>query len=113
MLHLSAGTAGLRNVLITIDAQGNVLSAGDTVLFQHEEPSGESMLTVYDIESLGGRFWPDGSFTGTRWKTRTEQDEQGQEATTSVPSSPSPEDVAAMNQLVAEMLRRAAITGGP
>ena len=105
-LHLSA-LHGLRHILVTIDAEGELLSAGDTVLFQHEERRADALVTVYDSESIGGRYWPDGSFTGTRWQTRTEHHEEGHETYSSTPSSPSAEDIAALNRLVAELLRRA------
>lgn len=107
MLYLSAGTAGLRVLQITLDATGELLSAGDNVLFQRQERRGGRAITVYDSESIGGRFWPDGSFQGTCWHSRTEEDEEGEESTTATPSQPTEEDIANLKRLVAELLRRA------
>lgn len=107
MLYLSAGTAGTRVFQITLDAAGELLSAGDHVLFQHEERRAEHVITVFESQSIGGRFWPDGSYQGTCWLSRTEQDEQGEENTTATPSPPTEEDIAILKRLVAELLRRA------
>ena len=46
--------------------------------------------------------------TGARWQTRTEQiadsDDEGE--TTSTPSTPSEDDIASLNRLVADVMRR-------
>jgi len=106
-LHLSSAPWGLRHVLVTVDAAGTLLSGGDTVLLEHEEQRDGAAVTVYDSHSVGGRFEPDGSFRGTRWHTRTERVGEGEETTTSTPLPPSQDDIAALNRLVAEMLKRA------
>lgn len=64
------------------------------------------------VENIGGRYWPDGSFKGTRWKTRTEQmvdadDDGTTTSTTSTPSQPSADDVDALRRIVDEMVKRA------
>jgi hypothetical protein len=110
MIDLSAGLAGLRHVQLTLDAKGTLLSAGDNVLFHRTENRGGRVVTIYDQQSVGGRYADDGSFHGTRWVTHTEQDHEdpdGEPAITSTPSKPSNEDIMALNVLVAEVLRRA------
>ncbi len=66
-------------------------------------------VAIYDHESVGGRYADDGSFHGTRWQTRTEQlldsDDEGE--TKSTPSAPSDDDIASLNRLVADVMRRA------
>ena len=63
------------------------------------------------MESVGGRLEPDGRFLGTRWRTlmlerEGEEEENAQREAT--PSTPSDADVAAVNALVLEVVRRAA-----
>ena len=101
--------AGMRHVLITLDANDRLLSAGDMVLFQRTEQRGRNVMTIYDQENVGGRFEEDGSFRGTRWVTHTEQigDDDEHAHTTSLPSPASPADVASLRVLVAAVLRRA------
>jgi hypothetical protein len=107
-VHLS-DVPGLRHVLITLDANDQLLTASDMVLFQRTEPRGRDQLTIYDQENVGGRFEEDGSFRGTRWVTHTEQigDDHEHAHTTSLPSPPSPADVAALRELVEAVLKRA------
>ena len=108
-VYLSDPAAGLRHVLITLDGNGTLLSGGDTVLFQREEQRGRDLVTIYDQESVGGRFEEDGSFRGTRWITHTEQigDDDENAQTTSLPSPPSEQDVASLRAIVEAVLRRA------
>lgn len=109
-IDLSAGDAGLRHLQCTVDAAGRLLSAGDHVLFHRTEKRDGLVVTIYDQESIGGRYADDGSFHGTRWVTHTEQDDKhadDEPEITSNPSEPSHEDVMALNRLVAEILRRA------
>jgi hypothetical protein len=101
---------GSRNVLITVDGSNKLLSAGDHVLFVREPVLRDGMrVAIYDHESVGGRYADDGSFHGTRWQTRTEQvvDSDDDGKTTSTPSTPSEDDIASLNRLVAEVMRRA------
>jgi hypothetical protein len=99
---------GSRNVLITVDASGTLLSAGDHVLLIRPSERDGIKVTIYDHESVGGRYNDDGSFQGTRWQTRTEQvvdaDDDGE--TTSTPSAPSADDIAALNRIVADVMKR-------
>ena len=107
-VYLSDPGSGLRHVLITLDAEGRLLSGGDTILIESREQRGGVTVTIYDQENIGGRFEPDGSFRGTRWRTRTEQigDDEDGATTTSVPSPPTDEDVASLRRLVDDVLSR-------
>jgi hypothetical protein len=107
-INLSDPCSGLRHILITLDADGKLLSGGDSILLERQEQRGDVMVTIHDQESIGGRFEDDGSFRGTRWRTRTEKigdaDEEGQ--TTSTPSPPTHEETAALRRLVDDVLKR-------
>jgi hypothetical protein len=62
---------------------------------------------VIHQESVGGRFEPDGSFRGTRWHSVALEpggDEDPEWESTR--SEPSPDEVAGLRILVAEMIRR-------
>ncbi len=101
-INLSAGGAGLRSVLVVLDASGTLLSASDAVLYR---TGNDQRATILHL-SVGGRFEPDGSFHGTRWHSvAVEQDEQEPEWE-STPSAPSPEDVEALRALVVEVIQR-------
>jgi hypothetical protein len=106
-VHLSAGDAGLRHVLITLDADGKLLSGGDNVLCHRQEQRGDVTVAIYDQESIGGRFEADGAFHGTRWRTHTEQIGDNDEGrTTATPSPPTEDEIAALRRLVDDVLRR-------
>jgi hypothetical protein len=107
-VYLSA-VAGIRHILITLDANDRLLSAGDMVMFQRTEPRGRGVVTIYDQENVGGRFEEDGSFRGTRWVTHTEQTGADVEHahTASLPSPPSPADENSLRALVDAVLKRA------
>lgn len=103
-IELSAGAAGLRHAMVTLDGSGAPVSAGDWVLYCSGNP------VQYVHENVGGRIQPDGSFLGTRWRTVAvdvpgQEDPEVKETTR---SDPSEEDVAALMALVRELLRRAA-----
>lgn len=102
-VELSAGADGLRHLMVTLDANGTPISAGDWVMYCSGNP------VEYVHENLGGRLNPDGSFLGTRWRTVAVdvpgQDEPEQKEM--VKSEPTPEDVAALMALVKEILKRA------
>lgn len=116
-IDLSAGAAGLRNVLVVMDAKGQLLSANDSVLYRREiAPDGANQDTVPGAEfhqaSIGGRFETDGSFRGTRWASvTTESEDDDEPQTKSTPSEPSAADVAELRALVAEVMRRAGLPG--
>ena len=112
VLHLSAGAAGLRIVLVVLDADGTLLSASDAVLYRTTVNEGalaansDASATLLQL-SVGGRFEEDGSFHGTRWHSiaveRGGDEEPGWEST---PSEPSPDDVDGLRAVVAELIRR-------
>ncbi|MCD6042379.1 MAG: hypothetical protein K0R40_1982 [Burkholderiales bacterium] len=102
-VELSAGAAGLRHCMVTLDATGTPISAGDWVLYCSGRP------VQYVHENVGGRIQPDGSFLGTRWRTLA-VDVPGRdepETKETVRSDPSAEDVAALMALVRELVKRA------
>jgi hypothetical protein len=112
VVDLSAGAAGLRNVLVVLDSHGVLLSASDSVLYRTgpggtPPPADCGSPTQVRHESVGGRFEPDGSFRGTRWVSVAldpgDSDELEWEST---PSEPSEDDVAALRLLAAELVRR-------
>jgi hypothetical protein len=100
-VHLSAGEAGLRHVLVTLDESRAPISASDHVL------TCEGGRNLH--ESVGGRLEADGRFLGTRWRTVTREIEGRDDAEVleCVSSPPSEEDAQALRALVAEVLRRA------
>ena len=102
-VDLSAGAAGSRHVMVTLDAQGVPIAASDWVLHSSGEPR------EYVHENLGGRIEIDGTFRGTRWRTvmieAPDSDEPQPRET--VRSDPTPEDVEALLRVVHELLSRA------
>jgi hypothetical protein len=107
-VDLSAGAAGLRVVLVVLDETGRPISASDMVMYCAEVTEGAETATEFRHESVGGRLEADGSFRGTRWYTvNIESADEHVYMKESTPSQPSEADVAALNVLVAEMLRRA------
>ena len=102
-VELSAGAQGLRHVMVTLDATGTPVSAGDWVLYCSGQP------VQYVHENLGGRIQPDGSFLGTRWRTVMVEVPGADEPETreTARSEPTPQDVAALMALVKELLKRA------
>jgi hypothetical protein len=115
-VELSAGTAGLRHVLVVLDATGQPISASDHVLYWSEvsktdknadTSSGRAPHAEFYQESIGGRFETDGTFRGTRWQTVGEDYHDGSEPKMdSTPSEPSAADIAGIRALVAEIMKR-------
>jgi len=101
-VELSAGAAGLRHVMVLLDAGGTPISAGDWVLYCSGNP------VQYVHENVGGRIQPDGSFLGTRWRSVAVEvaGQEEPEVKETVSSPPTPDDVAAIQALVKEILRR-------
>jgi hypothetical protein len=108
-LNLSDPPLGLRHVLLTLDADGTLISGGDGVLFHRTEQRGGELWNIYDHENVGGRFEPDGSFHGTRWHTHTEHvgDEEEPKISSSTPSQPSDDDAVRLRALAEWVLSRA------
>ena len=115
-VELSAGIAGLRHVLVVLDATGKPISASDHVLYWSEVSkigqdadavSGSAPHAEFYQESIGGRFETDGTFRGTRWQTVGEDYGDGSEPKMdSTPSEPSAADIAGIKALVAKILKR-------
>jgi hypothetical protein len=101
-VELSAGTDGLRHVMVTLDASGTPISAGDWVLYCSGKP------VEYVHENVGGRIQPDGSFLGTRWRTVAVEVAGSEEPETreTVSSEPTEEDIAGLMRMVRELLSR-------
>ena len=99
-MDLSAGPAGSRHVMVTLDANGVPVSASDWVLYSGGEPR------EYVHENVGGRIEPDGTFRGTRWRTvmveAPDSDEPVPRET--VRSDPTPEDIAGLMRVVRALL---------
>jgi hypothetical protein len=115
-VELSAGIAGLRHVLVVLDATGQPISASDHVLYWSEVSKTDQNVDVSSVtaiqaefyqESIGGRFETDGTFRGTRWQTVGEDYRDGSESKMdSTPSEPSAADIAGIKALVAEIMKR-------
>jgi len=115
-IELSAGLAGLRHVLVVLDANGQPISASDHVLYWSEvsrtgqdadTSSAKAFSAKFYQESIGGRFETDGTFRGTRWQTVGEDyGDESEPKMDSTPSEPSAADIAGIKALVAEILRR-------
>ena len=115
-IELSSGLAGLRHVLVVLDANGQPISASDHVLYWSEvsstgqdadTSSAKALSAKFYQESIGGRFETDGTFRGTRWQTVGEDYRDGSEPKMdSTPSEPSAADIAGIKALVAEIIRR-------
>jgi hypothetical protein len=110
VLHISAGPAGSRTILVVLDADGALLSAGDAVLYRsglnEPAPPPEDQPALIRQENVGGRFEPDGSFHGTRWQSLAIDRGEEELEWESTPSEPSVDDVAGLRRVVAEVIRR-------
>jgi len=112
VLHLSAGAAGSRTLLVVLDATGVPLAASDGVYYR-EAPAGAAETPPCDAparvhsESVGGSFAPDGAFRGTHWHSVALDDgRDGDLAWDSSRAVPSDAQVEALTALVAELVRR-------
>ena len=96
VVELSAGVAGLRIVLVVLDADGRAISASDMVLRRDPPSAGDGDATdvAATTESIGGRITDAGRFEGTRWTVARE------------PLAPTDAEVAALHALVADVLAR-------
>lgn len=113
VLELPLGPLGHRVVLVVLDRFGTVISASDSVLYRYElpEPSSLRSTPVYPVEILyegvGGRFEPDGTFRGTRWRLVAPEPAEGEEPQwESTATEPNAVDVAALRALVVQLLER-------
>jgi hypothetical protein len=108
-LHLSAGPEGLRHVMVTLDAGGRALSAGDSVVYR--KPEGSQVRWRH--ESLGGRLEEDGTFRGTRWRSVSIGPLDSDETQTLEQErfEPSADEAARLKALAAELIRRSGSEG--
>lgn len=111
-VELSAGEAGLRVILVVLDASGQPISASDTVLYRVEAPKAgmtvepESPARICQ-DSIGGHIEPDGTFRGTCWRTEAPES-AGEEKPTweSKRSEPTASRTSTLLDLVAVVVRR-------
>ena len=108
-LYLSAGQAGSRHLLVTLDETGVAISAGDWVLYRSRQ--GDEVTGRH--ESVGGRLERDGRFLGTRWHSvavgAVDSDEAENRERQGSPASE--QDAAALKALAAELIRRSGSSG--
>ena len=111
-LFLSAGEAGLRNLLVVLDESGRPIAASDHVLHRQEERHDDQAVVSYRHESLGGRLEADGTFKGTHWEGTVTEEGDGESVNSlALPDAPSYEQILALKELVAELCRRAPASG--
>jgi hypothetical protein len=120
-VNLTAAGAGLRHVLVVLDAGGRPISIGDAVLYRCEVSAADADRTgdlspgeiVFYHENIGGRLEVDGSFRGTRWQAFCVEDSDAVELPirSSPPAKVTEAEARALKALVAEILRRSANSG--
>jgi uncharacterized protein len=104
-VELTAGAAGLRHVMVVLDAGEQPISASDTVLYCREVRGSDEI--AYHQETLGGRLEPDGTFRSTRWRSEAVGPVDRDELPwTSTPSQPTPQEIERLGALVIEVMRR-------
>jgi hypothetical protein len=110
VVELSAGSAGLRILLVVLDGSGRPISASDAVLRTEtvsDLGDNASVAVRHVHENIGGRLEADGSFRGTRWRTiSVDTDSGAREIQQSTPSEPSAADAEQLKALVEEIVRR-------
>ncbi len=110
VVYISAGPAGSRTILVVLDAGGTLVSAGDAVLYRsglnEPAPPPEGAPALIRQENVGGRFEPDGSFHGTRWRSVAIDRGEDELEWESTPSPPTEDEIARLRLLAAEILRR-------
>lgn len=102
-VELSAGAAGGRHILVTLDGSGTPIGANDHVALRDH---GEGPVR-WRHQSIGGRIEADGSFRGTCWTVfLVETDGEDAAVTESAKREPSVAEAAAILELAREVLRR-------
>jgi hypothetical protein len=111
VLDLSAGEAGLRIVQVLLDETGRPISASDHVLYRSRRPGDISGAAELEQQSIGGRLEPDGSFRGSCWDVIGPEPADGEDPQwTMTPRPPTTAEVAALRELVDDLVRRQPIT---
>ena len=114
VVELSAGSAGLRILLVVLDGSGRPIIASDAVLRTEtvSDMGNAAAVAVRHVhESIAGRLEEDGTFRGTRWQTvSVDTDRSAREIQQSTPSEPSTADVDRLKALVNEVVRRDRLT---
>jgi len=110
IVELSAGSAGLRILLVVLDGSGRPISASDAVLRTEtvSDMGDDAAVAVRHVhENIAGRIEEDGSFRGTRWRTVSVDTNGGKrEIQQSTPSEPSAADAERLKALVDDIVRR-------
>ena len=109
-VNLSEPGCGLRHVQITLDQNGVLLAAGDSVMFVRETAADGGEATLTEHENIGGRFETDGSFRGTHWHTVLENsaaDDERSVARSAEHRPPTEDEVARLREIVDDILSRA------
>ena len=110
VVELSAGSAGLRILLVVLDGSGRPISASDAVLRTEtvSDMGDDAAVAVRHVhENIGGRIEEDGSIRGTRWRTVSVDTNGGKrEIQQSTPSEPSAADAERLKALVDDIVRR-------
>ena len=103
IVEIGTGDQCYRIVHVLVDADGGLLSGSDHIVYRSETgPGGES-----EQFSIGGRFEPDGTFNGTRWHVvGPEPIDDDQPNWNYTPRKPTAEEIAALRELVGEVLKR-------
>ena len=105
--ELSAGKDGLRHLMVVLDATGRPISAGDHVL-TCRPVDGDSTLTRFEHESIGGRLEEDGTFNGTHWLMVYERPEDSEaedyQPIESRSRKPTDDETAVLKSLVVSLL---------
>jgi hypothetical protein len=105
---MSAGEAGLRHLLVVLDATGRPISAGDHVM-TCQPVQGDPPTTRYVHQSLGGRLEEDGTFNGTYHRivvVRPDDSDEDHEPNESHSRPPTVDEVAALKSIVATLLKK-------
>ena len=108
-VNLSEPVYGLRHVLVTLDEHGDLLAAGDHVMFVRATTPDGLGAALTDHESIGGRFEKDGSFLGTHWKTTLESsagEEEGSITRNAEHRSPTDDEITALRGIIDDVLQR-------
>lgn len=111
VVELSAAAAGLRVILVTLDADGRPIMASDLVLHRRMITVEGSLPAIGPVEvrqeSIGGRFETDGGFRGTRWTAvGIEPADGGEVRWQMTPSTPAEAEVSALAALVRDLIAR-------
>lgn len=108
-VNLSEPDVGLRHVQITLDADGELLAGGDSVMFVRETTPDGSEATLTEHHSVSGRFEKDGSFRGTHWTMVLENspnEDESSVARSHEHRPPTEQEIGALRRIIEDALNR-------